>query len=216
MGNGKKQVIVADSSAVIRVGLKKLLVETDIFSFIDEACNRKELLSKLEFQHFDLVILDTSMPDADGLTVLKEIKSKWHSLAVVIFSLNPDAIFALRMINNGASAYINKETGLNKIIEILQIVISGKKYFTTNQTELIEERFFRNDNKIVPMHELLTDREFQVFCLLAGGTKKIEIAEKLGISKNTLSNHRNNILKKMNMNMNSELTRYAIQNGIIQ
>lgn len=212
----RKQVIIADDHAVVRTGLQMILDETLNLSIVAEASNGQELLDKLEQQPFDLVILDISMPGKDSLDILKEIKSKWETLPVVIFSMNPDDIFALRMIENGASAYIRKETSPKQIIEILQFVLTGKKYFTQNQSEMLHDMVSRSEKRVPRTHEILTDREFQIFCLLAGGIRKTEIAKKLEISKNTLSNHRNNILKKMNLNMNSELTRYAIQHGIIQ
>lgn len=216
MENRKKRVIVADDHAVVRTGLHLILDETDNLSVVAEASSGQELIDKLEQQRFDLAILDISMPGKDALDVLKEIKCKWESMPVVIFSMNPDDIFALRMIENGASAYIKKETNPKQIVEILQIVLTGRKYFTPSQSVILHEMVTRSEKRVQRTHEMLTDREFQVFCLLAGGMRKTEIAEKLVISKNTLSNHRNNILKKMNLNMNSELTRYAIQHGIIQ
>jgi len=162
------------------------------------------------------VLLDLSMPGKDAMEVLTEIKLKYSDLPVIIFSMNPDDVYAIRMLTNGASAYINKETKTTKIIEVIRTVISGKKYFFPRQTELMAEMIGDPGNKRLFQHHTLTDREFQIFTMLASGIRKTEIAEKLSISKNTVSNHRNNILKKMNMSMNSELTRYAVQNGIIQ
>ena len=216
MGNERKRVIVADDHAVVRTGLQMILDETTNLSVVDEARNGQELLDKLYQQPYDLVVLDISMPGKDALNVLKEIKYNWELLPVVIFSMNPDEAFAIRMLSNGASAYIKKETNPKQIIEILQIAVTGRKYLTQNQTKSISEKVMWSDTQTNLIHETLTDREFQIFCLLANGTKKTEIAYKLEISINTLSNHRNNILKKMNLNANSELTRYAIQHGIIQ
>jgi DNA-binding NarL/FixJ family response regulator len=156
------------------------------------------------------------MPGKEALDVLKEIKTKWSSMPVVIFSMNSNEMYAVRMLSNGASAFINKETKPTQIIEILRIVLSGKRYISPQQAEILVENASIREKPVNTSHELLTDREFQIFCLLANGTRKSEIAEKLEISINTLSNHRNNILKKMKMSINSDLTRYAIHAGIIQ
>jgi DNA-binding NarL/FixJ family response regulator len=210
------RIIIADDHAVVRTGLQLILDETSDLSIVDEARNGEELLDKLEINVYDLIILDVSMPGKDAMDVLIEIKTRWETLPVVIFSMNPDEVYAVRMITNGASAYINKETKPKQIREILRTVIQGGKFFFPRQSEMMAQMITTPDKSKLLPHNTLTDREFQVFSLLASGMRKAEIAEKLAISVNTLSNHRNNIMKKMNISSNSELTRYAIQNGIIQ
>lgn len=212
----QKQIIIADDHAVVRTGLQMILDETFDLSIAGEARNGDELLEKLRTGRFDLVILDISMPGRDALDVLKEIKAGWPSLPVVIFTMNPDEVYSLRMIRAGASAYINKETRPARIIEILRMVAGGRKYFTSFQTELLAEAVTQPGQTNALIHESLTDREFQVMFMLASGLRKSEIAQKLHLSKNTVGNHRNNILKKMNLSTNSEITRYAIRYGIIQ
>jgi two-component system invasion response regulator UvrY len=210
------RIIIADDHAVVRTGLQLILDETNDLSIGDEAKNGQELLDKLQNGSYDLVILDISMPGKDAMDVLIAIKVQWPYLPVVIFSMNPDEVYAIRMIRNGASAYINKETKPKQIIEILRTVLQGRKYFTELHSAMMAEMVVDPVRSTQAPHQTLTDREFQVFSMLASGVRKSEIADKLDISKNTLSNHRNNILKKMNIASNSELTRYAIQNGIIQ
>jgi two-component system, NarL family, invasion response regulator UvrY len=216
MDNRPFRIIIADDHAVVRTGLQLILDETIDLSIVDEARDGQELLDKLQFNNYDLVILDIAMPGKDALDVLKEIKTNWSSMPVVIFSMNSNEMYAVRMLSNGASAFINKETKPTQIIEILRIVLSGKRYISPQQAEILVENASIREKPVNTSHELLTDREFQIFCLLANGTRKSEIAEKLEISINTLSNHRNNILKKMKMSINSDLTRYAIHAGIIQ
>jgi two-component system invasion response regulator UvrY len=218
MENKEKEIIIADDHAVVRTGLQLILDETHDLSIIDEARNGQELLDKLAVRHYDLVILDISMPGKDALDTLIEIKTKWAALPVVIFSMNPDEAYAIRMLSNGASAYINKETKPRQIIEILRTVLLGRKYYSPLHTELMAGMVTGNPHrpKTTLPHTTLTDREFQIFSLLAMGIRKSEIAGKLSITKNTLSNHRNNIMKKMCISNNSELTRYAIQHGIIK
>jgi len=210
------RIIIADDHAVVRTGLQLILDETNDLSIVDEARNGQELLDKLTTNIFDMVILDISMPGKDALDILKEIKSQTTILPVVIFSMNSDDLYAVRMLKNGASAYINKETKPSQIIEILRTVIDRKKYISPKQAEMLAEYISLPEKDTANIHDLLTDREFQIFCLLANGISKLEIAEKLDISINTLSNHRNNIMRKMKLTTNSDLTRYAIQRGIIQ
>ena len=212
-----KRIIIADDHAVVRTGLQLILDETTDMSICDEAANGDELIEKLRRNRYDLVLLDISMPGKDAMDVLKEIKTIWEHTPVVIFSMNPDEIYAVRMIRNGASAYINKETDPKRIIEILRIVLSGKKYFTQQQGSMLAEWIIEPEKNVGSLlHETLSDREFQIFFMMASGMKKSEIAEKLAISKHTIGNHRTNIMHKMNLTTNSDLTRYAIRNGIIK
>jgi len=212
-----KRIIIADDHAVVRTGLQLILDETTDMSICDEAANGDELIEKLRSNRYDLVLLDISMPGKDAMDVLKEIKTTWERTPVVIFSMNPDEIYAVRMIRNGASAYINKETDPKRIIEILRIVLSGKKYFTQQQGSMLAEWVIEPEKSIDSLlHETLSDREFQIFFMMASGMKKSEIAGKLAISKHTIGNHRTNIMHKMNLTTNSDLTRYAIRNGIIK
>lgn len=214
----ENRIIIADDHAVVRTGLQLILDETHDLAITEEARDGQELLEKLAAHNYDLVILDISMPGKDAFDTLSVIRSQWPNLPVVVFSMNPDEVYAIRMLSNGASAYVNKETKPRQIIEILRLVLSGRKYYSPLHTDLMADRITgtpaRQHNR--QPHAHLTDREFQIFSLLAMGVRKSEIADRLSISKNTLSNHRNNIMKKMSINSNSELTRYAIQHGIIQ
>jgi two-component system invasion response regulator UvrY len=209
------RIIIADDHAVVRTGLQLILDETEDLEIVGEARDGDELLSLIKPDVYDLVILDMSMPGKDALDVLKEIKSNWSNLPVIIFSMNPDELHAVRMIKNGASAYVNKQTPSVQLLEIIRTVARGKKYIFPQQAALLADQISspRTDSDLP--HVQLTDRESQIFLMLASGIRKSEIAEKLDISKSTISNHRNNIMKKMNMSLNSELTRYAIQHKII-
>lgn len=216
MNNKSLRIIIADDHAVVRTGLQLILDETEDLEIAGEARDGDELLAHLHSETYDLVILDMSMPGKDALDVLKEIKLNWSSLPVIIFSMNPDELHSVRMIKNGASAYVNKQTPSEQLIEIIRTVAAGKKFIFPHQADLLAEQISAPHSGSALPHAQLTDRESQIFVLLASGIRKSEIAEKLDISKSTISNHRNNIMKKMNMSLNSELTRYAIQHKIIQ
>ena len=215
MKTNSLRIIIADDHAVVRTGLQLILDETPDMEIVDEARDGDELLSKLETGLYDLVILDMSMPGKDTLDVLKEIKLIHPALPVVIFTMNPDELHAVRMFQNGASAFVNKQTNSEQFIGILRTVVSGQKFIFPHQAQLLAEQLSSPDKSGALPHTQLTDRESQIFLMLAGGIRKSEIADKLNISKSTISNHRNNIMKKMNMSLNSELTRYAIQHKII-
>ena len=212
-----KRIIIADDHAVVRTGLQLILEETDEMCICGEAANGYELIEKLQYTTYDLVILDISMPGKDTLDLIKEIQFLSEKMPIVIFSMNPDEVYALRMIKNGASAYINKETDPQQIIEILRIVLSGKKYFSQQQSTMLAELVIEPEKNVnLSLHETLSDREFQIFYMLASGMKKSDIAKKLSISKHTIGNHRSNIMHKMNLAANSEFTGYAIRHGIMK
>ncbi len=209
------RIIIADDHAVVCTGLELILKQTMDLRLADQVRNGDELLEKMRVNEYDIVILDISMPGKDALDVLKEIKNEKPGLPVVIFTMNPDVSFAGRMFSNGASAYINKETRPEQIVRILRKVAHGQIYKTNQQSEIIDDYNSRKKNGRQSECEQLTDREYQVLHLLVQGVKKSEIAQSLSVSKNTVGNHRNNIMKKLSVKSNSELIRYAIQKGII-
>ena len=211
-----KNAIIADDHAVVRLGLQMMLDETPDIRIIEQASNGDELLQKLETTLVDMVILDMMMPGRDTSDVLKEIKQNHPHLPVVIFSMNADDAFSVRMFSIGAAAYINKETPAHDLIYALRQVAQNGRFVNTRQSHLLMESLQNNETPTPKAHEELSDREFQVFTLLAMGRRKSEIASKLNISINTVSNHRNNILKKMGFIQNTELTRYALLHGFIQ
>lgn len=132
------QIIIADDHAVVRTGLQLILDETDDLEITGEAKDGDELLTKLNSITYDLVILDMSMPGKDALDVLKEIKLRWNTIPVVIFTMNPDETHAVRMFQNGASAYVNKQTNSDQLLHILRTVVSGKNSFShTSQNFLL-------------------------------------------------------------------------------
>ncbi|PZX17425.1 DNA-binding NarL/FixJ family response regulator [Breznakibacter xylanolyticus] len=209
-------IIIADDHAVVRLGLQLMLDETPDLRIVGEAVSGDDLLYQLSLRPYHMVVLDMMMPGRDTADVLKEIRATYPHLPVVIFSMNADEAFAMRMLSIGASAYINKETPTADLVGALRQVATTGRYLTPRQSQLLIEAALNRDVVAHKPHEELSDREFQVFTLLAMGARKTEIALKLNISKNTVSNHRNNILKKMGFVQNTELTRYALQHGFIR
>ena len=210
------RIALADDHAVVRTGLQLIFDETTDLEVIAECRNGNELIKTVREMDIDVAILDVSMPGRDALDVLKDLKKIHPEQPVIIFTMNPEESYALRFFRNGASAFINKESEPDLLIDAIRTVHKGKKYFTISQMETMSEWMSENQQNQTALHEYLTDREFQVLCLIASGESSTGIAEKLNVSKNTISNHRNNILKKLKLKNNSDLTRYALTHGIIQ
>jgi two-component system, NarL family, invasion response regulator UvrY len=216
MNSAVKEIIVADDFPVVRTGLQKMLEKVSGLVVSDEASTCNELITKLQTCRFDVVVADVAMEGGNAINLLTEIKQQWPLLPVVVFTMYPDEGHALRAIKAGASAYIQKTAPLQQVVDTIRTVANGKKYFTPKQVEMLSDVLTSPNELVLMGHEQLTDREFQVMFMLASGFRKTHIAEKLQLSKNTVGNHRNNILRKMNLSGNSDLTRYAIRHGIIK
>lgn len=210
------RILIADVHPIVRTGTKKTLEETPDLSIVYEATNAEEIIEMLGKETIEMVIMEVPLLGCDTFDTMKKIKQQWPQIPIVVFTDKGEELYALRLIRAGVSAYITKETEVALFVEILRKVATGKKHITTRQSELLAEAFIEPERTDAPMHELLTDREFQLLFMLASGLRKAEIADRLGLSKNTVGNHRNNILKKMKANSNSDLTRYAMLNGIIK
>lgn len=216
----KIKMIIADDHAVVRTGLQMIFDETNDLELAGEATNGDELLNKLEKMHYDLVILDIAMPGKDALDVMKEINQKYPGLPVVVFTMNKEESFAFRMFKNGASAFLNKECSPDIIKQAIRTVYKGEKFYTGSQAAMLADHIGLNqangNGKNGSNNYQLTDREFQVMLLIAEGKDMTEISSKLTVSKNTISNHRNQILKKLHLRNNAEIARYAFKNSMVQ
>ncbi len=210
----RKRIIIADDQPIVSLGLKLLLEQTSDLCICDQASEPEELFEKLDEQSFDLVILELFLPGKDSLDVLTEIKKRDKNLPVVIYTSCSDEQLTIRFVKNGASAFISKRSDPDELVEVLRKVLSGKKYFTLHQMERMAEMFTKPEETGTESVELLTDREFQVMYMMALGLNRVSIAKNLSVSKNTISNHRYNILKKMHWSSNAELVRYALNHGI--
>lgn len=209
-----KKILIADDHAIYREGLKQLIAKTVDMVVGGEAENGYETLNNISNNDFDLVILDISLPDINGLDVLANIKKSKPNLPVLILSMHPEEHIALRALKAGASGYLTKGSPPQELIDALQKISLGKRYISTSIAELMAGKL-AGDNGRLP-HETLSFREEQVMCLIAAGCKPQQIAEKLAMSVKTVSTYRTRILKKMHMKSSAELTRYALENGLIE
>jgi two-component system invasion response regulator UvrY len=211
--NGAKKILIADDHAIFREGLKQVIAKTVDMVVADEATNGQEVLCKVRENDYDIVLLDISMPGRNGLDILEEIRSLKPKLPVLILSMHPEEQYAVRAFKAGASGYLTKGNPPQELIEALQKVALGKKYFSPSLAETLVNTIV-NDAPPSP-HNDLSNREFQVLCLIASGKPVGKIAVELALSVKTISTYRGQILRKMNLQNNSELTRYAIENQVI-
>ena len=207
------RIIIADDHAVVRKGLKQIFEETLDLVVTDEANSGNELLEKIESNVYDVVILDISMPGKDGLDTLKELKQIKPDLPVLIFTIYPEEQYAVRVLKAGASGYINKEGEPEVLIEAIRKVSQGRKYISPYLAEMLAANLEVGEQ---PIHEQLSDREYQVMCMIASGKTATDIAKELNLSINTISTYRTRILEKMSMKNNAEITHYALKNRLVE
>lgn len=206
-------VLIADDHTIVRKGLKQLLAETPDMVVAGEASNGYEVLEKIKQNHYDVLLLDISMPGKSGLDILKELRAEKPKLPVLVLSMYPEEQYAVRVLRAGASGYLTKESAPDELVVAMRKVAQGKKYVSPSLAEKLAVDLEVDATK--PAHETLSDREYQVMCMIASGETVGEIAEKLSLSAKTISTYRARILEKMSMKNNAELTHYAIQNKLV-
>lgn len=205
-----KRIILADDHSFIRRGLIQILKDEYPFVEIKEVSDGEDLIKEVTLQDWDLVISDLDMPGRSGLEALEQIKKIKPSLPVIILSIYTEDLYAVRVIKAGASGYLNKNAAPNELINAIKRIAQGRKYITS---EIAEKLLAHNENK--KPHEVLSNREFEIFKLLAFGKTVSQIAESLSLALTTVSTHRSRIMEKLHLSTNSDLTRYAIANRII-
>jgi two-component system invasion response regulator UvrY len=207
------KVLVADDHPVVREGLKQILAEAQDIDVAAEAEDGHELLEKVRKQAFDVVVLDLTMPGLMGLDALKQLKSEHPNLPILILSIHPEEQYALRVLRAGASGYLTKASAPDRLIGAIRKVHRGGNYVSSSLAERLADEL-RGDITKLP-HEFLSDREYQVMCLIASGKTVTEIGDQLALSVKTVSTYRSRILEKMRMKTNAELTHYAIENKLV-
>jgi len=206
------RVVVVDDHAVVREGLKRIIAENPNMTVSGEASGGNEALDVVRTTPCDVLVLDITMPDKNGMDVLKQIRSESPRLPVLILSMHSEDQYAVRMLRAGAAGYLSKETAPVKLVEAIRKVVRGGKYVSAS---LAERLVFDLDKESKLPHELLSDREYQVLCMIASGKTVGKIAEELNLSVKTVSTYRARILEKLEMANNAELTRYAIKASLV-
>jgi two-component system invasion response regulator UvrY len=208
------RVLIADDHAVVRKGLKQILTETSDIVVAGEAHNGQEVLNKVrKSRDWDVVILDITMPGTSGLDILKEMKHEHPKLPVLVLSIHPEDQYAMRVLKSGASGYLTKESAPEELVKAIRKVAMGGKYVTPGMAEKL--LFDLGSDPEKPLHENLSDREYQVMCLITSGKTVKEIAKGMSLSIKTISTYRTRILEKMRMKTNAELIHYGIRNRLV-
>jgi two-component system invasion response regulator UvrY len=208
-----KRILIIDDHEVVRDGVKKIFDEHHGAVTFGEANTRLEALQLARQQDWDLAVLDLSLGDQSGLEVLKELKELRPRLPVLILSMHSEEQYARRAFKAGASGYITKDSSRTELAKAIDKVAAGGRYITSALAERLVFDLGRDSDR--PPHEGLSDREFEVMRLIASGKTVTEIAELLSLSDKTISTYRARLLEKMTMKTNAELTRYAIQNKLV-
>jgi len=208
------KILVADDHTIVREGLKQILGEVPDMIVAGEASDGPKTLHMVREDHYDLVLLDIAMPGISGLDVLKQLKSEKPDLPVLMLSMYPEEQYAVRTLKAGASGYLTKESASDELIAAIRKVCSGGKYVTSSLAEKLASRLNTHSEK--PVHERLSDREYQVVCMIASGKTVTEIADALSLSVKTISTNRSRALTKMGMKTNAEMTYYAIKHGLVE
>lgn len=206
---GMIQVICADDHALIRKGVTHILNKTSDIRVMDEAENGRDLLAKLNAGACDVILLDLFMPGMDAFDLIREIKTLQPEAAILVLSMHPEKQFGQQTLKAGVQGYVNKSGGLSDLVAAIRKVHSGKRYISAEMADKLAETFCANGD--TEPHEALSEREFQVFLLIAAGRTSSEIADRLCISVKTVSTYRKRILEKMNLENNAQITYYAIQ-----
>ncbi len=207
------KILIADDHPIVRKGMKQIIEEAPDMMVADEAGNGVEVLNKVSKKYFDIVLLDISMPGRSGLEVLMELKKEKPDLPVLVMSMHPEEQYAIRALKSGASGYLTKASVPEELVTAIRKVSLGRKYISPSLAEILASDFGTDKEK--PLHETLSNREYQVMCLIASGKTLTEIGDELALSVKTISTYRARILGKMNMKNNAELTHYAIQNHLV-
>ncbi|CAN5539505.1 MAG: response regulator transcription factor [Pseudomonadota bacterium] len=204
---------LVDDHAIVRNGLRQFFQQHVDLRVVGEASNGREAIELVRTTELDVLVMDLSMPGQSGIDALAMIRAKAPDVGILILSGYPEEHYAMNLIRQGASGYLNKDCDPNEIVNAVRTLSLGRRYITPAVAELLANQLDRKDN--APPHELLSEREFQVFLKLAKGETAGAIAENLSLSVKTVSTYRTRLMEKMNLSSNSDLTYYGLKNNLI-
>ncbi len=208
------KILIVDDHAIVREGLNRIIQTEQDMHVAGMAKDGSEVIRLLLENEIDVIVLDISMPGKSGLDLIKDVKQVQPLVKILMLSMYPEERFALRSIKAGASGYLTKEMAPEEIVNAIRTIHSGRKYITSALADMIADEL-QNPTEKVP-HELLSDREFEVLCMLAVGKPVVEIAVVLSLSESTVSTYRMRILQKMGLKTNSDLIHYGIEHGLVE
>lgn len=211
----KIRILIADDHAIVRAGLKQFITDEPDMEVAGEASTGSQVITMVRNEDWDLVLLDISMPEQNGIDTLKRIKQIKPELPVLILSGFSEQQYAVNLMRAGASGYMNKESAPKELVAAVRAVARGQKYISEALAQILANDLSDGQDH-TPLHTNLSTREFQIFCRLAAGASVSAIADQINLSVKTVSTYRSRVLEKMNMKTNAELTYYAIKNQLIQ
>lgn len=207
------RVGIVDDHAIVRVGLRNFLAEQVDVRVVGEAANGREAIDLARTTEMDVMLMDLSMPGQSGIDALAMIRAKAPDVGILVLSIYPEEHYAMNLIRQGASGYLNKECDPLEIVDAIRTIALGKRYFSAQVAELMAQQLDRKADGLP--HELLSEREFQVFLKLAAGRTAGQVAEELSLSVKTVSTYRTRLMEKLGLHSNSDLTYYALTNKLI-
>jgi len=207
------RIVVADDHTIVREGLKQLLGAAGDLQVVADARDGHEVLDRVRTLEFDLLLLDMSMPGKSGIELIKQVRAEKPKLRILVLSMHEEHQYAVRAIRAGAAGYMTKESASRALVEAIRKVAAGGAYISAEVAQQLALGAMPDAQG--PLHAALSDREFQVFKLIADGKSVSDIAEQLHLSVKTVSTHKANILQKMNMSTQAELIRYAINERLV-
>jgi DNA-binding NarL/FixJ family response regulator len=208
------RILIADDHAIVRAGLKQFIADHQDMQVAGEAATGSEAIAAVRAQEFDVVLLDISMPDKNGIDTLKTIKHVRPELPVLMLSAYAEDQYAVNLLRAGAAGYLNKEAASSQLVGAIRTVVLGRKFVSPSLAQILADGVSGDADR--PLHAELSQREFQIFCKLAAGAAVSKIADELNLSVKTVSTYRTRVLEKMAMKTNADLTYYAIKNGLIE
>ncbi|MEM5389338.1 response regulator transcription factor RqpR [Paraburkholderia phymatum] len=207
------RILIAEDHAVVREGVRQLLIDRGVADEVDEAQTGAEALAQASKHVYDVILLDISLPDINGVEVLKRLKRKVPRIPVLMFSMYREDQYAVRALKAGAAGYLSKTVDTVQMIAAIQQVAAGRKYVSPAMAEALAD-YVSYDGEQMP-HEKLSDREYQTLCMLASGKRLTDIAVALSLSVKTVSVYRTRLLEKMKLRNNAELTFYVMSNRLV-
>ncbi len=213
MNDSIVKVGIVDDHAIVRAGLKQFLSEMVDLRIVGEASSGREAIDLVRTTEMDVIIMDLSMPGQSGIDALAMIRAKAPDVGILILSGYPEEQYAVNLIRQGASGYLNKECEPMEIVNAIRTIALGRRYISPSVAELIAQQLNRKEGSAA--HDLLSEREFQVFLKLAKGETAGDIANALSLSVKTVSTYRTRLMEKMGLASNSDLTYYALKNKLI-
>jgi two-component system, NarL family, invasion response regulator UvrY len=208
------KILIADDHPVVREGLKQIISKGTDILVAGEALNGQEVIDKLSTDQFDVVVLDLNIPGRDGFDVLREMRHTHPKVPVLVLSIYPENQVGIRVLRAGASGFMNKDTAPRELIQAIRKIHSGGKYVSSALAEKLAEEVSIQDHDVP--HKLLSDREFQVLCMIASGKSIRDIAAELSLSEKTVRTYRDRVFEKMTLKNDVEITHYAIQHNLIE